>query len=295
MTLALFILVAVAALIALIALLAPAALRRPHTGDDDSLAQDLRESLSEIDAAETRAHLDAGEAGAARTALKRAALRQLDRGTQTGISRPARFASLVFLGLAPLFAFGLYWQVGAPIALYDPARDAASSADLPADSPAAALAALPPEEREAQIRAMVEGLAARLREEPGDIDGLRMLARAQTVLGRHAEARATFGTLFAQIPGDADDWRDYAGLFVAEAGPGAFPVAPEFLRALAELEKRAPEDGFALFFRGGAARAQGDSAAALSAWRRLLATIPETEPARARLEALIAETEGSPK
>jgi cytochrome c-type biogenesis protein CcmH len=45
-----------------------------------------------------------------------------------------------------------------------------------------------PAEREAMVRSMVEGLAARLEEQPDDIEGWRRLARAWTVLGEPAKA-----------------------------------------------------------------------------------------------------------
>ncbi len=44
-----------------------------------------------------------------------------------------------------------------------------------------------PEEQQAMIENMVEGLAQRLEENPDDIDGLRRLARAYQVLGRQQE------------------------------------------------------------------------------------------------------------
>ncbi len=280
----LFLLFSGLALALLLFVLARPAFRRPRPESANELAAGLRDRLAEIDMAQAGAILDDEEADAARAEIKRAALHRLDREPEATVSRATRFAALLYLGLAPLGAAALYWQVGAPAAFRESAQE--SSAADPA-----ALAALPPAERDAQIRAMVDGLAARLKDNPGDIEGLRRLARAQMVLGRFDEARAAFVTLFSQIPGDVEDWRNYAGLFVAEAGAGAFPTAPEFLRALGELDKRAPGDGFVLFFRGGAAHAKGDITAALADWRRLLTTIPENEPARARLKALIAETE----
>ena len=58
-----------------------------------------------------------------------------------------------------------------------------------------------PAEREAMVRSMVEGLAARLEEQPDDIEGWRRLARAWTVLGepaKAAEAEARIKTLQAR-------------------------------------------------------------------------------------------------
>ncbi len=75
-------------------------------------------------------------------------------------------------------------------------RPSAAVADLmPAAPPAgltredvAAAERLSPAERQTMVRAMVEGLAARLAEQPEDIEGWRRLARAWTVLGEPAKA-----------------------------------------------------------------------------------------------------------
>lgn len=53
----------------------------------------------------------------------------------------------------------------------------------------AAAAALPPDQRDAMIEAMVQRLAERMRETPGDAEGWLRLARAYRVLGRSSEAR----------------------------------------------------------------------------------------------------------
>ena len=56
--------------------------------------------------------------------------------------------------------------------------------------PAAAIAELPPEERDAAIRSMVDGLARRLEASPRDVEGWIRLMRSRVVLGE-SEAAAT--------------------------------------------------------------------------------------------------------
>ena len=65
---------------------------------------------------------------------------------------------------------------------------------------------LSPEERMAFIRSMVDGLAARLEEEPEDLDGWLRLARAYTVLGETDKATAAVDraqALTREMPADA--------------------------------------------------------------------------------------------
>ena len=58
------------------------------------------------------------------------------------------------------------------------------------------------EDREAAIRSMVEGLAARLEAEPDDLEGWLRLAQARGVLGDEAAAREAYDRALAIMPGD---------------------------------------------------------------------------------------------
>jgi len=65
----------------------------------------------------------------------------------------------------------------------------APAAPGPSAEDAKAAAEMSPAERDAMIRGMVEGLAARLEDQPGDADGWRRLARAYEVLGEPEKAK----------------------------------------------------------------------------------------------------------
>ena len=67
-----------------------------------------------------------------------------------------------------------------------------------------AAAAMPEAERAAMIRAMVDGLDARLRDAPDDVEGWRRLARAYGVLGDGARADAAWREVAARAPDDAE-------------------------------------------------------------------------------------------
>ncbi|MCO5071797.1 MAG: tetratricopeptide repeat protein, partial [Rhizobiaceae bacterium] len=58
-------------------------------------------------------------------------------------------------------------------------------------------------DRDAMIRGMVEGLAARLEKNPDDLDGWMRLVRAYTVLGEAEAARAALGKARNAFAGDA--------------------------------------------------------------------------------------------
>lgn len=83
------------------------------------------------------------------------------------------------------------------------ARLAALSSQSAAPDPAAALAALPPAEREAAIRAMVDRLATRLAANGQDIEGWLRLVRAYKVMNENDKARAALATARRDFGGDA--------------------------------------------------------------------------------------------
>jgi cytochrome c-type biogenesis protein CcmH len=71
--------------------------------------------------------------------------------------------------------------------------EAPAAAAPAAPSPGAAIAAMPPAEREAAIRGMVEGLAARLAANGGSLEEWSRLVRAYTVLREPEKARLALG------------------------------------------------------------------------------------------------------
>jgi cytochrome c-type biogenesis protein CcmH len=73
----------------------------------------------------------------------------------------------------------------------------------PQGDAAAAIAALPPEQRQAQIRTMVEGLAARLSQNGQDVQGWLRLIRAWTVLGEKDKARGALAEARKALEADA--------------------------------------------------------------------------------------------
>ncbi|MFN3960286.1 MAG: c-type cytochrome biogenesis protein CcmI [Parvularculaceae bacterium] len=252
----------------------------------DETAAILRERLAGIARDREAGLIDAEAAADAETEAKRQALAAAAHAPASHRSaRVLRFGALAFLGAAPLAAAMLYLAIGAPALINPPPAGAAPSAE--------AIAAMPEDERRAMIEAMVAGLSARLEAEPGDADGWRMLARSQMVLGRPADSAASYRKLLALVEGDLDDWRNFATALAAASPDDQFPAAPEFLRALGEIEKRAPDDLMALFYRGGAAREAGDPAGAAALWRRLLAAMPADAPVRGTLESLIAEADAA--
>jgi hypothetical protein len=74
----------------------------------------------------------------------------------------------------------------------DLAKRASSDRNSPTeafDEAASEIANAPAEAQAAMIQSMVQNLAARLEDDPSDLDGWRMLARSYSVLGRSSDAK----------------------------------------------------------------------------------------------------------
>jgi cytochrome c-type biogenesis protein CcmH len=171
-----------------------------------------------------RARLAAGDAFAAVRAMEQAA--QLDPRTArrwTDLGRAllaldppggaeARRALNRALELAPGDPEARYWLGHAAVAEGDAAAGVAEWRALAASLPAAdpRRAALEAEIAQAagggqgpDIGAMVESLAARLRDNPDDPEGWARLARSYAVLGRDADLQRTLGEARRRFDGEA--------------------------------------------------------------------------------------------
>jgi len=165
-----------------------------------------------------------------------------------------------------------------------------SSMPQPSREQQEAMAGLTPEQRQQAIRSMVEGLAARLQDNPQDRAGWLRLANAWKVLGENDKAAGAYARADALGPVDARLLADWAETHVRQLEPGAPPSA-EAVAILERLEKAEPRNALALFYLGAAAYAAGNKETAAQRWKTLLALLPADAPIRPLLEARIKEAE----
>jgi cytochrome c-type biogenesis protein CcmH len=214
----------------------------------------FRDQLQELDADLAAGKLAQADHDRAREELERRVLEDFSSPEE----KPAapggnRFvASGVFA--VPLLALGIYFLVGNPGAM------------------------TPQETTQRQIEAMVERLAARLKEQPEDAEGWKMLGRSYGVLGRYREAVDAFARAASRAPRDADVLVDLADA-LAMANGERLDGEPEALigRALA-LD---PDNLKGLALAGTAAFQRGDFTGAAARWERMLPLVPpDSEDAR---------------
>jgi len=136
----------------------------------------------------------------------------------------------------------------------------------------AAAAEMSPDERMEMIRSMVEGLAARLEENPDDAEGWRRLARSYAVLGEPEKALDTLRRAVELAPADLATLHAYAQALAGDIAAG--PPPPAAVAVYERILALDPGDGAALWFVGLAAAELGDAATARSHWERLLPLLP---------------------
>ncbi len=155
-----------------------------------------------------------------------------------------------------------------------------------AATPGAATAAVPAKgaDTQAMIQSMIDGLAARLKDNPGDVEGWKRLGRAYRVQEKHELAKDAYGKAMALLPKDVDIKLAYADVLLAMAPPTATEPPADFIAVLKEvigLDARNPD---ALYYLGLAEAQAGRKAEAKEYWSRLLGTLPEGSPERAGLQ-----------
>jgi cytochrome c-type biogenesis protein CcmH len=149
---------------------------------------------------------------------------------------------------------------------------------------------LSPADRQQAIRGMVEGLDAKLRDNPNDRDGWLRLANARRVLAEADKAAVAYAKADALGPLDTRQLADWAEAHVRQVPPGG-AVPPAAVAVLQRLEKAEPNNGLALFYLGAADFAAGNKREAARRWKALLAILPPDAPIRGMLEQKIKEAE----
>lgn len=146
-----------------------------------------------------------------------------------------------------------------------------------------------PPEAPADIDAMVASLAARLEENPNDVDGFKMLGRSYMQLQRYDEAQRAFRrAVDLESAGNAQTLADLGEAMIVSDGGRLTEQAGQLFDNAVALEPNNPK---ALFYGGIAAIERGNRALAADRWEALLALSPPPE-IREILRQRVAEWRG---
>jgi len=230
-----------------------------------------RDQRRELEADLAAGKLERADYERALAELEARALEDADVPDDAAARGGGRRGQAIALGAAvPLVALAVYLFVGTPGALSPQAASPHGSGAVTAE----------------QIEAMVAQLAARLRENPENAEGWRMLARSYTVMGRFDDAAKAYAQATQRAPGDAQLLADYADALGMSSGRSLQGEPERLVRRALEID---PRNLKALALAGTAEFDRGEFAAAAATWERMLALVaPESEDAR-QIRSNVAE------
>jgi cytochrome c-type biogenesis protein CcmH len=137
------------------------------------------------------------------------------------------------------------------------------------------------------MQQMIDRLAARLKEQPEDVQGWAMLVRSYGAFGRYAEASAAYREASRRDPENAQLFADHADMLAMAQGR-RLQGEPEKL--IARALSIDPDNIKALALAGSAAFERDQYLAAVQHWERILKLIPADDAAFAQsVQGSIAE------
>jgi cytochrome c-type biogenesis protein CcmH len=235
-----------------------------------------RDQLRELDVDRAAGKLAPADYAQAREEIEKRLLQDIAGGgarkKMPDIQAPARWGgyrpAAIGALLLPLLAVGVYFAVGNPgaIGFADPHAGVGIT--------------------QQQVEQMVERLAARLNENPEDVEGWKMLGRSLSVLGRFAEATNAYSKAAIRAPRDADLLADLADALAMARGQKMKGEPEELVLRALQIDAKNLK---ALALAGSAAYERNDFAAATRYWQRMLALVPEDSEEARTIQANINE------
>lgn len=171
--------------------------------------------------------------------------------------RRARWSAVGVGALVLLAPVALYAVIGTPEALLPGAEVAEAGTPQPLTS--------------AQVQKMTEGLVARLKAEPGNVEGWMMLGRAYSYQRQYADAVRAFTQAVALEPKNPRLLADLADAMAMVNGRRLDGMPLKLVERALQLD---PKEVKALALAGSAAFDRRDYAKAIDYWQRALATHP---------------------
>jgi len=243
-----------------------------------------RDQLKEVEKEAAGGSIDADQADTARIEINRRIL-AADRTRDVEPARPRVDRNLVAIAITAIVVLGsvmLYALNGRPELPSSPT--VGKAAGMSGSNAVEQLAALTRSQSAgegqqspalASVDEMIERLVERLKRNPGDAEGWRMLGWSYFNVDRYAESAAAYGKAIALNPNVAE-FRSARGEALVRASNDLVTAEAkgEFEAAL----KLAPKDPRARFFMGLAKEQTGEKVAALDDWIAILNEADPNEP-----------------
>lgn len=249
----------------------------PLSTEGDEALDVYRQQLSELERDVALGLLQEEEAETARLEIHR---RMLELSSQSRDKGGASIPLGVISGVAIIILIGAslsYWTRGQP-----------GLVSLPVDRSAAEVPEfqLPPEMGKIEDR--LAGLAAKLEEEPDNLEGWTMLARSYSVLGRTSDAANAYARAAALDPENTELRLSQVELLVDALGGLVNPAAILVLQQVQEIDPGHPAPRF---YFGVAEYQNSKTRKALEIWKSLEADSPADAPWLSSLREQMARAE----
>jgi len=236
----------------------PPLLRQPKVAGRATDLAVYRDQLKELESDLERGLISTAEAEAARNEIKRRILATSEPQTQSQAAAASRPAAIA-VGIAVVaVSLGVYLALGRPTL---PSR----FYDAKAESDASGNQML------TEITGMVERLAAKLKTQPNDPKGWRMLGWSYVQLGRVKEGIDALARAVTLDPDNAALRSQYGEALVQDADG---TVTPDALAAFDEALKRDAKDPRARFYKGLNLVQSGKDKEAFDLWVQIIRDAP---------------------
>jgi cytochrome c-type biogenesis protein CcmH len=270
-------------LAAALAFLLPPLLRKEqavdHVQRDQLNLAVLRDQLRELEADREAGLIEQGAYESARHELERRVAEEVlpQEAVANATGSGKRWVAGAVGVAVPIIAISTYMLIGSPEAM-DPAQQQVAAAHQQNSH----------EVTQEQIEGMVASLAARLKNEPDNIEGWHMLARSYNAIGRFKDAADAYAKLVQLVPNDSNLLADYADTLAMALGR-TLVGEPEKLAAKAvQID---PQNIKAIALWGSAAYERKDYAAAAERWQKILPLVPADSDVARSISGSIAEAQ----
>jgi cytochrome c-type biogenesis protein CcmH len=202
---------------------------------------------------------------------------------QTSAPRAGRIAAVLVAILLPLGVLGIYNTTGSWRLIDAPPMQAAAEAPRPAAAQGGNDEKLP------SMDVMVERLAERLQQEPGDLEGWVMLGRSYFILKRYTDAVQAYANAMALAEQeDPDLMADYAEALALAHGNTLSGAPARLLDKALAID---PQHAKSLWYSGLAAYEVQDYGQAIGHWQKLMVQLPADSDNARQLQQYLDEAQ----
>jgi cytochrome c-type biogenesis protein CcmH len=238
-----------------------------------------RDQLRELDADLAADRVDAVQYQKTRNELEKRLLEDAQQAAEPVISAPTSGKKMAIAAViaVPILTVGLYFGLGKPEGLNVGSGEQAPHPITPA-----------------QIESMVEKLAARMKDNPADLDGWMMLGRSYGTLQRFVDATKAYEHALNLMPKDMPPQKraqlmiDYADVFAMTREERLQGEPAQFVLKAIKLD---PTNLKGLLMAGTAAFQGKDYTAAIKWWQTAEKLVPADSEIATRLKTSVAQAQ----